>query len=141
MRALTIKQPWAQRILYEGKRIENRSWPTHYRGPLVIHTGVRIDRRWPESRKLPKGALGVVRLIGVHEYDASVLDSDGCRPRGCAQRGGEMRPGTWHWEFDVAIAFPEPIPCAGRLGIWDPPERVALVASALIDAHGGEWPR
>jgi hypothetical protein len=37
MKALSIRQPWAHLIVHEGKTIENRSWSTRYRGPLLIH--------------------------------------------------------------------------------------------------------
>jgi hypothetical protein len=40
MKALSIRQPWAWAILRAGKRIENRSWPTRFRGPVLIHAGV-----------------------------------------------------------------------------------------------------
>lgn len=35
--ALSLRQPWAWAVAHAGKRIENRRWRTHYRGPLVIH--------------------------------------------------------------------------------------------------------
>lgn len=35
--ALTIRQPWAWAILYAGKDIENRDWPTTQRGEFLIH--------------------------------------------------------------------------------------------------------
>ena len=37
MKAISILQPWASLIAIGKKRIETRSWPTKYRGPLAIH--------------------------------------------------------------------------------------------------------
>lgn len=37
--ALSIRQPWAWLIVNGFKDIENRTWPTAYRGPLLIHAG------------------------------------------------------------------------------------------------------
>src|SRR5579859_1109893 len=37
MKALTVMQPWATLVALGAKRIETRSWNTHYRGPLAIH--------------------------------------------------------------------------------------------------------
>jgi hypothetical protein len=37
MRALSIRQPWAELIVRGIKDVENRSWLTHHRGPLLIH--------------------------------------------------------------------------------------------------------
>lgn len=35
--ALSIRQPWAWLILHGQKDIENRSWPTRFRGRFLIH--------------------------------------------------------------------------------------------------------
>lgn len=39
MKAITILQPWASLIACGAKKIETRSWPTNYRGPIAIHAG------------------------------------------------------------------------------------------------------
>lgn len=39
MRALTILQPWASLIMSGEKRVENRTWPTKYRGRFYVHAG------------------------------------------------------------------------------------------------------
>jgi hypothetical protein len=39
IKALSIRQPWAWLIVNGYKDIENRSWQTRYRGPVLIHTG------------------------------------------------------------------------------------------------------
>lgn len=44
MKALSIRQPWAWLILHAGKDIENRSWRSGFRGRLLIHAGVSLDR-------------------------------------------------------------------------------------------------
>ena len=44
MKALTVLQPWAWALIHGPKRIENRSWATYYRGPLVIHAGK--SKKW-----------------------------------------------------------------------------------------------
>jgi hypothetical protein len=35
--ALSVRAPWAYAIAFAGKRIENRTWQTSYRGALFIH--------------------------------------------------------------------------------------------------------
>lgn len=37
MKALSIRQPWASAIIQLNKDIENRTWGTSYRGPILIH--------------------------------------------------------------------------------------------------------
>jgi hypothetical protein len=87
MRALTVIQPWAWLIIHGGKTIENRVWPTAYRGPLLIHAGARMSlethyqaRQWvgreigwrhrvpfpSEGNELRLGGfIGVVDLVDV----------------------------------------------------------------------------
>lgn len=44
MKALSIRQPWAWAILCAGKDIENRDWPTNFRGRCLLHTGKGMTR-------------------------------------------------------------------------------------------------
>ncbi len=37
MKCITVRHPHAWAIVHMGKDIENRSWATKYRGPLLIH--------------------------------------------------------------------------------------------------------
>jgi hypothetical protein len=43
VKALSIRQPWAWAIVKGHKTIENRTWATSYRGPLLIHASKSID--------------------------------------------------------------------------------------------------
>lgn len=42
--ALSIQQPWAWLIAEGHKDIENRSWPTKFRGTFLIHAGQKVDK-------------------------------------------------------------------------------------------------
>lgn len=44
MRALSIQQPWAWLIVNGYKDIENRDWPTRFRGRIYVHAGKKIDK-------------------------------------------------------------------------------------------------
>jgi len=44
MKALSIRQPWAWLIVNGQKDIENRSWPTRFRGPVLIHAAKGMTR-------------------------------------------------------------------------------------------------
>lgn len=37
MKALSIRAPWWWFILHAGKDIENRDWPTNFRGTVYVH--------------------------------------------------------------------------------------------------------
>ncbi|HEX4214728.1 MAG TPA: ASCH domain-containing protein [Candidatus Dormibacteraeota bacterium] len=111
MRALTIRQPWASLIVAGIKDVENRSWRTNHRGPLLIHAGTGRDPvdgwRVHEVARLveiPRGALiGMVDVVGC------VRDS----PSRWA------RPAQWHWELARPWPLPRPVPLRGRLGLFE----------------------
>lgn len=42
MKALSIRQPWAWAI-FHGKPVENRTRPSRYTGPLLIHASKTFD--------------------------------------------------------------------------------------------------
>jgi len=44
VKALSIRQPWAWMILHGGKDIENREWPTRFRGRVLIHASKGMTR-------------------------------------------------------------------------------------------------
>lgn len=44
MMALSVRQPWAWAIIHAGKDIENRSWPTRFRGRFLVHAGKGMTR-------------------------------------------------------------------------------------------------
>jgi hypothetical protein len=87
MRVLSIRQPWAHLIVTGQKRIENRTWTTDYRGPLLIHAG----RRWADEPvetiekcfnvKIPRdlsrgGIVGIGALVDVVEQSEDGYFSD-----------------------------------------------------------------
>jgi hypothetical protein len=41
---LSVRQPWAWLICNVGKDIENRDWPTRFRGRVLIHAGKTMAR-------------------------------------------------------------------------------------------------
>ncbi len=73
-KALSIRQPWAHRILHEGKDVENRQWPTRFRGPVLIHAGKGVDSddREDVTPDMPRGGIvGVVEIVDcVTEMDS-----------------------------------------------------------------------
>ncbi len=64
MHALTIHQPWAWAIAAGHKRVENRTWSTTYRGPLVIHAG--------NSRESLSEGLEFLASLDIHPTEDMV---------------------------------------------------------------------
>ena len=44
MKVLTIRNPWATLIVDGYKRYEFRGWKTNYRGRILIHSGLNIEK-------------------------------------------------------------------------------------------------
>lgn len=67
MKALSIRQPWANAIIYLGKDVENRSWPTRFRGPVLVHAA----KNWGASERAQLGALR--RIAGDFDWPETPL--------------------------------------------------------------------
>lgn len=77
MKALSLKQPWAELILQGKKTIETRKWKTHFRGTFLIHASLRPNIEEMNEfgfSALPTGCIvGMAELIDVIEYSTKEL--------------------------------------------------------------------
>ena len=112
IRALTVRQPMAWAIMEGIKPIENRSQPTRYRGPLLIHSAVAptdaatLADGTPVPKRLVYGAiLGSVTLVDCVELAAAP--------------SSPFASGPWCWILRDPKPI-APIPIAGQLGLWTP---------------------
>lgn len=84
MKAISIRQPWAWLIVQGYKDVENRTWRTNYRGPILIHASKSLDPDLPSLRRrflqrsirLPihfhrGGIVGRARLVDCVPYHPS----------------------------------------------------------------------
>lgn len=84
--AISIRQPWAWLIVAGWKTIENRTWRTIHRGPVLIHAPRRIETEilaawpWPDIERperddlITGGIVGQAEIIDVvHTSDAPVF--------------------------------------------------------------------
>lgn len=73
MKALTLKQPWAELILQRKKKIELRKWNTNFRGEFFIHSSKIPDAKNMKKfgfENLPNGfVVGKANLASVKKYD------------------------------------------------------------------------
>jgi hypothetical protein len=126
MKALSLWQPWCFAILHLGKDVENRSWWTSHRGPLLLHAAKRRPTL-EECRSFVMMAEGIVgadelaaqlsRAVGL-DFRGRVVDALRALPRGgivgrvnvvdCG-RGLESPwafDGQWQW----VVRNPVPVP-------------------------------
>lgn len=154
MRAISLWQPWASLMTLGSKEIETRSWPTNYRGPLLIHAAKRLNtleeiRFWSEYPQVyyaleafespaGRGTLSVLPhgcLVGiVNLYDCKPAEKiDGIRtqkkadPAGglfCENDLGGFARGRFGWLCKNAVNFDKPIPYRGYQGFFDVDEDI-----------------
>lgn len=66
MKALSLRQPWANAVLYLGKVIENRHWRTSFRGEFLIHAARgMMDAEWSSAVDFCEDVLGVARCFEI----------------------------------------------------------------------------
>jgi hypothetical protein len=111
-KVLSVRQPWASLLVHGFKDVENRTWATSYRGPLVIHAGKSPDlaaMRWlaahypHEMERLPK-PLPFGALIGTVVLTDIVQESD-----------SEWFTGPYGWQMAAPVAWDPPLP----LGLFE----------------------
>lgn len=71
--ALSIQQPWAWLIVNGIKDIENRDWRTTFRGPVLIHTGLRIDQRAAQAVRAGQHPVTGDRSLEGNCYPATLM--------------------------------------------------------------------
>jgi len=72
MKALSLKQPFAELILQGKKKIELRKWNTKFRGEFLIHASKKPDEKAMKEfgfKDLPCGfVVGKATLVDVKKY-------------------------------------------------------------------------
>lgn len=134
MKALTICNPYPNLILPPRleKRVENRTWPTPYRGPLLIHAGKSL--KWLASGEVEYFAmagdplifgaiLGVCNLVDcLHIKKIRAGEYDEKYPW---LRHHPHAHGDWCWILTDAQRLKEPIhPYKGAQGLFNVPYSV-----------------
>jgi hypothetical protein len=124
--AISIRQPWASLILLAGKDIENRTWETKVRGPILIHAAKSMTiREYVE-------AMTFARAIDSWE----IADLDDSLHLDNLPRGGIIgsvnlvdcvyqSDSPWfQGPYGFALRKPKPlpfVPLRGQLGFFDVP--------------------
>lgn len=110
MKALSVKQPWANLIKLELKTIETRTWKTQYRGDLLICAGKSPAFELPENICVqPLGAaVCIAELYEIEEMTAEHEDAAMC----------DVYPGAYSW-FLRNIRPIEQFPVQGRQKLFE----------------------
>lgn len=109
---LSIRQPWAWLIANGYKDIENRSWPTKFRGKFLIHAGKKWDED-TDTKDIFRGFninvpenLELGGIVGIAEITDCITESNS----------------EWFFgEYGFVIKNARPLPfypCKGQLGFF-----------------------
>jgi hypothetical protein len=115
MKALTICNPYPEMILLGEKPMENRTWPTSYRGPLLIHAG--LSRAWLDDYDERKYNLTFGALVG----QCTLVDCVRLSNLPAHLVGHLHANGPYCWLLEDIERFSTPIPWKGAQGLWDCP--------------------
>ena len=122
IKCITVCQPYAHLIATGEKRVENRTWPTPYRGPLLIQAGK--SRAWldgdSDSDLLAKfgeplhfgaivGRAALIECLHIDQIVAGRWDRE--FPW---LKDHHHTNGPWCWVLDGIEHFATPIPYVGR---------------------------
>lgn len=122
MKCLTIKQPWASLIVSGYKKYEFRSWKTKYRGKILIHAGMSLEKTYIDKVKeynleYIKGAI-----IGEAEIvDCILVDKnfDDYLKNENNIVYGKDHIGSYAWKLDNIKKYKESIYVKGKLSLWE----------------------
>ena len=122
MKVITLKQPWATLVAEGIKKYEFRSWRTKYRGKILIHAGVGVDKEDLEKYKdlnleFPKGKiLAEVEIIEclplTKELNKKIISENNIA------YGDKERTG-YAWKLDNVRKIKSDKIIKGKLSLWD----------------------
>jgi len=121
MKALSVHQPWGWAIAHGPKRIENRTWFSRYRGPVLIHAARNpntLKRATVDAwRELLPGLPAVDELV----YGAIIAVARLKRIDPVERcRGQLFAQGPFCWQLDDVYPL-QPIPYRGAQGLFEIP--------------------
>jgi len=149
LRGLSLTQPWATLVALGRKKIETRSRPWRYVGPILIHAAKgfpghaqafaateRAHGRlpWRDSLgrpcELPLGAVVaravLIRCRSTQDVIVSAVE----------RHLGNFSAGRFALFLDDVEALPEPIPWKGALGLWKVPDELARAVNEQLPPRG-----
>lgn len=123
MKVLTIKNPWATLIVDGYKKYEFRSWKTKYRGKILIHAGLSLEKDMLERFKDYNLNCINGAIIGEAELtDCILVDEDFNKELRCIDSivyGRSNHVETYAWKLENVKKYDKPIYIKGKLGLWN----------------------
>lgn len=123
MKVLTIREPWATLIIEGYKSYEFRSWKTKYRGKVLIHAGLSLDKE--DALRFKNYNLNYAKgaIIGEAEItDCILVDKEfnnKLRSIDPIVYGKSSHAETYAFKLENVVKYNKPIYCKGKLGLWN----------------------
>lgn len=121
MKALSLKQPFAELIVTGKKAIEIRTWNTSYRGDFLIHASLKPD-------KDRMNAFGLENLVtGCVVGKATLVDVKFYKTQEDYLKDKALHLAPEYWDergvYGFVLSNPQkfetPTPAKGKLGFFD----------------------
>lgn len=133
MKALSVKQPWANALVEGAKTIEVRSWTTPHRGPLLICASASPKNvLWYDTVDKVNRVFYLGCILGI-------VDLLECRPMTKADEHAALcdyQAGAYSW-VTKPIAFCRPDPVLGKLHLYEVPDEKII---RLADDDDTDYP-
>lgn len=122
MKVLTLRQPWATLVAEGIKKYEFRSWKTKYRGKVLIHAGVGIDKEDMKKYTDLNLEFPSRRIIAIVEIEDCLELDEKLNKKIIAEKniayGNKTRTGyAWKLKNVKKIKCDKEI--NGQLGLWN----------------------
>jgi hypothetical protein len=119
MKALSLKQPWAELVVAGKKKIELRKWNTNFRGDFLIHASKSPDWNAMEKFKFRENSLPLGFIIGK----ANLFDVKKYENKEDFAKDSGLHLATTDWgEYGFLLKDVkriEPVQAKGALNFWN----------------------
>lgn len=147
VKCISLWEPWASLMATGAKTMETRSWPTSYRGPLLICASKKRDMESLALLRATEFKRGLAPLL--RPDDTTIGDLVARLSFGCAvalvnlvacqptqnvdprdeQPFGDYTPGRFAW-VTLNLRRLTPFPITGHQGLWSEAVRAERLESA-----------
>ena len=122
-KVLTIREPWASLIIEGYKKYEFRSWKTNYRGKILIHAGLSIEKENLNQFKDYNLKYNKGCIIGEAELVDCILVDEDFNNKLLKENnlvyGKSNHSQKYAWKLTNIKKYKEPIYIKGKLGLWN----------------------
>ena len=123
MKVLSIREPWASLIIEGYKEYEFRSWKTKYRGKILIHASLGVEKTNLKKFKDYNINIKPGYIIGEAILEECIEVTDDFekelykKDKIVYAKSEHKR--VYAWKLSNVKKYDEPIRAKGKLGLWN----------------------